>query len=181
MAALAFTVNAALVRSVEDGKKKPVYFVSKELIDVETRYTDFERIALAFRMASKKLRPYFQAHIIVVLTSYPVRAVLHKSYALGRLLKWAMKLSEFNIEYRLRSTIKGQALADFIIEMSDVQPWDLGEKLWILETDGLSRIVEEGAEMNLQSPKHSSITQAVKFAFVASNNEAEYDIMLLGL
>ena len=111
MAALAFTVNAALVRSVEDGKKKPIYFVSKELIDVETRYTDFERIALAFKMASKKLRPYFQAHIIVIPTSYPVRVVLHKSYALGRLLKWAMKLSEFNIEYRLRSTIKGQALA----------------------------------------------------------------------
>ena len=77
------------------------------LIDVETRYINFERVALALRMASKKLRLYFQAHTIVVLSSYPIRAVLHKSDASGWLLKRIMELSEFDIEYPLRSVKKG--------------------------------------------------------------------------
>ena len=79
----ATTVSVALVRSDEDGKQRSVYFVSKMLTDVETRYTNFERIALALSMAAKKLRPYFQAHIIIVLTNYPIIAIIHKSDALG--------------------------------------------------------------------------------------------------
>ena len=129
-------VSAALVRGNEDGKKKPIYFVSKMLTNEETRYTDFERISLTLRMAAKKLSLYLQAHTIVVLTSYLIRAILHEPNASCRLLKWVVELSEFDIEYRSRSSIKGQILADFIVEMLDVQPRDMGETLWILETDG---------------------------------------------
>ena len=117
-------MSRALVRSDKDDKKKLVYIVSKMLTDVITRYTDFKRIVLALIMASKKLRPYFLAHTIVVLTSYPIRAVLHKPYASRRLLKWVVELSGFDIEYRPRSAIKGQVLADFIVELLDVQPRD---------------------------------------------------------
>ena len=80
-------MNAALVRSGEDGKQKPVYLVSKLLSEAETRYTDFERIALALKTVAKKLCPYFQARTIVVLTNYPIRVVLHNQNALGLLLK----------------------------------------------------------------------------------------------
>ena len=55
----ALTLSATLVRLDEDGKQKLVYFVIKVLTAAETRYTDFERIALALIMASKKLRMYF--------------------------------------------------------------------------------------------------------------------------
>ena len=108
-------MSTTLVRSDEDGKQKPIYFVSKVLTNVETRYTDFERI-----VESKKLFSYFQAHTIVVLIGYLIRAVLHKPDASRRLLKWTMELSEFDIEYHSRSAIKGQALIDFIVEMSDL-------------------------------------------------------------
>ena len=107
LAASTITTSAALVRSDGDGKQKPVYFVRKMLTDAETRYIDFERITLALRMAAKKLRPYFQAHTIIVLTSYPIRAIHNKPDASGRLLKWAVELSEFDIEYHQRSSIKG--------------------------------------------------------------------------
>ena len=76
-------VCVALVRSNREDKQKPVYFVTKMLTDTETRYTNFERIALALRMAVMKLRPYFQVHTIVILTSYPIRVVLHKPDASG--------------------------------------------------------------------------------------------------
>ena len=97
LAASAITVSVALVRLDGDDKQMLVYFVSKMLTGVETRHTDFERIALALRMAAKKQHPYFQAHTIIVLTNYPIRAILHKLDASGRLLKWVVELSEFDI------------------------------------------------------------------------------------
>ena len=112
--------------------------MSKILSDAETRYSDFEQIALALRMASKKLRPYFQAHTIVVLSSYPIKAVLHKLDASGRLLKWVVELSEFDNEYYPRLAIKGQVLIDFIDELSDVHSRAKGNMLWVLEIDDLS-------------------------------------------
>ncbi|XP_077232549.1 uncharacterized protein LOC143869875 [Tasmannia lanceolata] len=67
-------------------------------------------------MAAKKLRLYFQAHTINVLTDQPLRQILHKPNTSGRLGKWAVELSEFDILYLLRPTIKAQVLADFVAE-----------------------------------------------------------------
>ena len=90
-------MSATLVKTDEDGGQKPVYFVSKMLTHVESHYTNFERIALALRVATKKQCPYFQAHTINVLSSYLIRAILHMPDSLGRLLKWAIELCEFDI------------------------------------------------------------------------------------
>ena len=83
MTALVTVVTTTLIRSDKDYKQKPVYFVSKMLMDVETRYTNFECITLALKMAEKKIRPYFQTHTIIVLTRYSIRAILHKPNASG--------------------------------------------------------------------------------------------------
>ena len=72
-----------------------------------------EKLALAFMVASRKRRPYFHAHPIEVLTNYPLCQLLQKLEASGRLLKWAIKLGQFEVNFRPRTTIKGQALADF--------------------------------------------------------------------
>ena len=51
---------------------------------------------------AKKLKPYFEEHAIVVLMEWPMHVVLHKSKLFGRLVKWAIELGEFEIEYRLQ-------------------------------------------------------------------------------
>ena len=61
--------------------------MSKRLLDAETKYPEFEKLALALMVASRKLRPYFYAHLIEVLTNYPLSQVLQKPEALGRFLK----------------------------------------------------------------------------------------------
>ena len=61
-------------------------------MDAETKYPELEKLALALVVASRKLRPYFHAHSIMVLTNYPLRQVLQKPEALGKLLKWAIEL-----------------------------------------------------------------------------------------
>ena len=71
-------VSAALFKMNEDGKQRPVFFVSKSLADAETSYSHLEQATLALRIAAKKLCPYFQAHPIVVLTNLPLRSTIHK-------------------------------------------------------------------------------------------------------
>ena len=59
-----------------------------------------EEFALALRMALRKLRPYFQAYKIEVLTDQPLRNIIYSPKASGRLVKWAIELGEFDIKYK---------------------------------------------------------------------------------
>ena len=65
-------VNAALVRE-EDGVQKPVYFMSRALQGLEERYPPMKKLAFALVTAARKLKPYFQAHTVIVLTNKPLR------------------------------------------------------------------------------------------------------------
>jgi hypothetical protein len=78
------TISAALIRE-DGGVQKPIYFNSKALHRAEERYPQIKKLAFALVMASRKLRPYFQAHTIQVLTEYPLRKVMQKLDLLGRL------------------------------------------------------------------------------------------------
>ena len=117
MAVTEYAISGALVKE-EEKVQWPVNYISKRLIDVETRYPEMEKLALAFVIASMKLRPYFHSHAIRVLTNYPLRQVLQKLNASGHLLEWAIELSQFEIKFQPRPAIKGQALVDFIAEFS---------------------------------------------------------------
>ena len=77
------------------------------MTDVETRYSKIEQTALALRSAAQKLRPYFQSHPVVILTNQPLHSILHKPDLSGRMLQWAIELSEYGIEYRPRLSMKG--------------------------------------------------------------------------
>ena len=116
--------SAALFKECEDAKLRLVFFVSKSLTDAKTRYTHLERVALALRIAARKLRLYFQAHPVVVLIDLPLRGMIHKPYLSGRMARWAMELSEDGIQYKPRLSKKGQVLADFLAEIrqSDTCP-----------------------------------------------------------
>ena len=110
-------VIAALFKENNDIRQKPVFFISKSLADAETRYSHLEQATLALRIAAKKLRPYFQAHPIVVLTDLPLRSTLHKPDFSRRMAHWAIELSKYSIQYKPRLSKKGQILVDFIAEI----------------------------------------------------------------
>ena len=77
-----YAVSGELIRE-EEKVQWPVYYISKRLIDSETRYSEMEKLALALVIASQKVRPYFHSHTIRVITNYPLRQVLQKPDALG--------------------------------------------------------------------------------------------------
>ena len=109
-------VRGVLIRE-ERSEQKPIFYVSKTLLDAETRYPMMEKLALAVVMSARKLRPYFQSHTVIVLTSFPLRTILHSPSQSGRLAKLAIELSEYDIEYRAKSCAKSQVLADFLVEL----------------------------------------------------------------
>ena len=81
-----------------------------------------EKLVLALVTIARRLRPYIQAHTIEIPTEHLMKQILHKPETSGRLVKWAIELSEFNVRYKQRTTIKGQVLADFIMEFTSVEP-----------------------------------------------------------
>ncbi|XP_070025476.1 uncharacterized protein [Nicotiana sylvestris] len=131
--------------------------------DTETWYPQLEKLALTLIVASRKLRPYFQCHHIAVVTAYPLCNILHKHELSGRLAKWAIELSEYDIAYQPRTAIKSHVLADFVADFSQ------GMKL---EGAGLGII--------LVPPTGETIRQATKCHSI-TNNEAEYEAVIAGL
>ena len=79
----------ARVRTVQ----KPVYYISEVLHEAKARYLETHKLIYVILIASRKLRHYFQAHRVVVVTSYPLRAILHNSNATGNIAKWAAELA----------------------------------------------------------------------------------------
>ncbi|KAG7658044.1 Ribonuclease H domain [Arabidopsis suecica] len=138
--------------------------------------------ALAIVTAARKLRPYFQSHPIVVLTSLPLRTILHSPTQSGRLAKWAIELSEFDLEFRARTSLKSQVLADFLIELplASTEPTDQIQP-WVLQVDGASSKHGSGVGTRLTSPTGEVLEQSFRLAFNASNNKVEYESLLAGL
>ena len=109
-------MSSALVRE-EDGIQWPIYYTNKSLLDAETKYLEIEKLALALMAAARKLQPYFQAHIVIVPTKFPLKQVFHKPETSGCLAKWSIELGEFDIQFKPRTAMKGQALVEFIAEL----------------------------------------------------------------
>ncbi|RVX10802.1 Retrovirus-related Pol polyprotein from transposon 17.6 [Vitis vinifera] len=150
-----WAISAVLFRCPSPKEQKPVYYVSRALADVETRYSKMELTALALRSAVQKLRPIFQAHLVIVLTDQPLRSILHKPDLTGRMLQWAIELSEFGIEFQPRLSKKGQVMADFVLEYSrrpNQHHESSEQEWWTLRVDGASRSSGSGVGLLLQSP-----------------------------
>jgi hypothetical protein len=75
-----------------------VYFISEVLHEAKTRYLEVHKLLYAVLIAFRKLRHYFQAHRISLVTSYPLRAILRNSNATGNIAKWAAELTEFELD-----------------------------------------------------------------------------------
>jgi ribonuclease HI len=67
-------------------------------------------------IASRKLHHYFQAHKILVVTSYPLKAMLHNPNTSGNISKWATKLAEFELDFLSHHAVKSEVLVDFMAD-----------------------------------------------------------------
>ncbi|CAL9004835.1 unnamed protein product [Prunus brigantina] len=193
------TVSSSLIRE-ELGAQHPVFYTSKALLDAETRYPKMEKLIFSLVVSAIKLRPYYQAHQIIVMIEFPLRSILHSPDTSQRLMKWAIELSQYDLLYRPKTAIKSQALADFVVEFTstveeekmvtkskekadDISPADsnLPNDMWQLHVDGASNHKGAGAGVVIITPNGTLLEQAITLGFSASNNEAEYEALLARL
>ena len=145
-----------------------------------------EKLVLPLVTTARRLRPYFQAHTIEIPTEHPMKQILHKLETSGRLVKWAIELSEFNIRYKPRTAIKGQVLADFIMEFTSTELTKIAQlasdlPIWRLSMDGAANDQGSGAGLILTSLDGIDMEYALGFRLQASNNEAEWEAIIAGL
>ena len=122
-------------------------------------------------------------------TNCPLKLILKKPEVSGRLTKWAIELSEFDLEYLPRTAIKGQAMADFVAEFTEPSMEvakimaEQAKKVfkWQLRVDGSSNTHGSGAGIVVSTPEGDSVECALRFNFKATNNQAEYEALIAGL
>ena len=141
-----------------------------------------KKLAFALVTVARKLKPYFQAHTIIVLTDQPLKRAMSSPEAAGRMALWAIELNEFDIQYRPRTAVQGQIVTDSIAKYT--QPEGKGAKghrQWSIHTDGSSNQYAVGADMVIKTPEGDKIECMIQLDFPMTNNEAKYETLVTGL
>ena len=120
-----------------------------------------QKLLFGLLMASRKLRHYFQAHEITVVTRFPLKRILQNPEATGRIVEWALELSSFGLKFESTSTIKSRALAEFIAEWTATPDEEIQETTlpgketcrdWIMYFNGAFSLQGAGAGVLLVAP-----------------------------
>nr|XP_027101660.1 uncharacterized protein LOC113722576 [Coffea arabica] len=188
----------------ESGKREQaIYYLSKKFTAYEANYSFLERSCCALAWAAQKLRHYLLSHTTYLISrSDPLKYLLGKPMPTGRVAKWQMILSEFDIIFTTQKAIKGQAVADHLAEnplKDDYQPlhnhfpdedalfMDIAEDMndqcpeWRLFFDGGSNSFGAGIGAVLVSPEGKHYPGSPKLRFFCTNNMAEYEACIFGL
>ena len=192
-----YAISLVLIR-IDGGVQGPVYYVSKSLHEAEVRYLPLEKAILAIVLGTHKLPHYFQAHTVVVLTQLPLKAILRSADYTGRITKWGTILGAFDIKYMPCTSLKGQVLTDLVAEFTKPKVeelpsvGDMDEKLvgmisqyrlptWEVYVNGASNQKGLRVGLVLISPKKVVIEKFLRLDFSATNNETEYEALLVGM
>uniref|UniRef100_A0A2N9GU17 Integrase catalytic domain-containing protein n=1 Tax=Fagus sylvatica TaxID=28930 RepID=A0A2N9GU17_FAGSY len=175
-------IGGLVAQEDEEGTERPIYYVSRALKDAETRYSGAElkqdtrglRACLALIYASQRLRHYFLAHKIQLITkSHPIRSLLHRprsrSQAIADLLAQFPGEDSSSISHEVPGEIGEALLAD------------LADSTWTLKFDGSSTSSSSGAGIVLAREDGKTIAKSFKLDFPCSNNASEYEAYITGL
>ena len=141
-----------------------------------------EKLAFTLVTVARKLNLYFQAHTVVVLMDKSLHRAMSSLEAKGLMALWEVKLSEFNIQYRPRTAIKGQVITDLIVEFTHMKGQGAEESpQWSIHTDRSSNGQANGAGVVLHSSEGDKFKCMIRLDFPTTNNEVEYEVLIVGL
>src|SRR2546421_9977557 len=135
-------IGAMLAQADESGAETAIYYISKKLLPAELRYSLIEKTCLAVVWAIKKLQHYFKSYRVTIVSKMDPMQYLYRTPILaGKLSRWLILMSEFDIEFATRKTVKGRAVAEFLAEnpLDDTEEWDLSvldEQFMAIEREG---------------------------------------------
>jgi ribonuclease HI len=188
VAATTQVVSAVIVvERIEEGHalpvQRPIYYISEVLSETKARYPQVQKLLYAVVLAQRKLRHYFEAHLITAVSSFPLGEIIRNPDATGRIAKWSVELMGETLAYAPCKAIKSQILADFVAEWTDTQlpPPQIQAECWTLYFDGSVMKTGAGAGLLFVSPLWEHMRYTVRLHFPVSNNMAEYEALLCGL
>ncbi|XP_075633941.1 uncharacterized protein LOC142606487 [Castanea sativa] len=190
-------VSLVLIR-VDNNVQKPIYYVSKSLHEAEVHYLPLEKAILVVVHATRKLPHYFQSHMVVVLTQLPLKSVLCSADYTSKIVKWGTILGAFDVRYMSCTSVKGQVLADLVTEFAEptieesVKRMGMDEKsvgmvackehlVWKVDVDGAANQRGSGVGLVVVTPKGVTLEKSLRLGFSATNNEAEYEALVVGM
>ena len=150
----------------------PVCNISEVLSETKTRYPQIQKLLYAVVLAWRKLRHYFEAHPITVVSSFPLGEIVRNREAEGRIAKWSVELMGETLTYAPCKAIKSQVLADFIAEWTDTQlpPPQIQAECWTMYFDGSVIKTSAGTGLLFISPLGDHMRYVIRLHFPASNN-----------
>uniref|UniRef100_A0A2N9GTJ6 Reverse transcriptase/retrotransposon-derived protein RNase H-like domain-containing protein n=1 Tax=Fagus sylvatica TaxID=28930 RepID=A0A2N9GTJ6_FAGSY len=191
------SMGCMLGQQDETGKKEQaIYYLSKKFTEPETRYLLVEKTCCALAWASKKLRQYMLYYTTWLVSRMdPIKYIFEKPALTGKIARWQVLLSEFDILFVARKAIKGQAIADYLADYPSEQLELMDSEFpdedvmtvdednhgrWKLYFDGAANAVGSGIGAVLVSPKGQQTPIAVKLGFDCTNNMTEYEACIVG-
>jgi hypothetical protein len=126
-----------------------VYYINEMLSETKARYPQIQKLLYAVVLARRKLRHYFEAHPVTVVSSLPLGEIIRNLDAAVLIAKWSVELMGGMLTYASRKAIKSQILADFVAEWTDTQlsPPQIQAECWTLYFDG--SVMKTGAGVGL--------------------------------
>lgn len=187
-------IGAMLAQEGSGKVEHVVYYLSKKLLPYESNYSLVEKTCLTVIWATKKLRHYFQSYRIQTVSKHdPLRYLQQTPSLTGKLARWLLLVTEFDIDYVAKKVIKGRVVVDFLAQnpVNDEQKWELefpDEHLgaieiqtWTMYFDGAVNSKGASVGVILISPEGEMIPMAKRLEFEATNNQAEYEACIYGL
>jgi hypothetical protein len=176
------TSIASVVIQVHDDKERVVFYLSRRMLDAETRYPDIEKLCLCLFFTCSKLHHILlSAEIIVICKLDVIKHVLSAPVLKGRLGKWMFTLSEFDIRYQPAKAVKGQALADLIAERINTDIVALSIRTWAMYFEGSVCGDGCGIGILLVSPRGATYSFSTRLPTTCTNNLAEYEAVRKGM
>ncbi|XP_027771374.1 uncharacterized protein LOC114076473 [Solanum pennellii] len=182
-------------------KEQAIYYLSKKFTSYEVKYTLLERTCCALTWVAQKLRHYLLSYTTYLISRMdPLKYIFQKPMPTGRLAKWQILLTKFDIIYVTRIAMKVQALADHLAENpvdGDYEPLDTyfpdeeintieevvsnGNQAWQLYFDGATNTKGTGIGAILISPTGQHYPATARLRFFCKNNTTEYEACIMGL
>jgi len=173
-------IGSVLIQEFER-KERVIYYLSRRLVDAETRYSAIEKLCLCLYFFYTKLRHYLlSTECTVICKDDVVRYMLSMPIMSGRIGKWILALSVFDLRYELAKAVKGQIMADFVTQYCSLVG-SLEVAPWTLFFDGSTCDQEAGIGIVLISPQGKRYEFSLPIVTTSTNNQAEYQALVKGL
>nr|CAD40005.3 OSJNBb0052B05.8 [Oryza sativa Japonica Group]CAE75890.1 B1234D02.14 [Oryza sativa Japonica Group] len=175
------SIGSVLIQELE-GKERVVFYLSRRLLDAETRYSPVEKLCLCLYFSCTRLRHYLLSNeCTIICKADVVKYMLSAPILKGRVGKWIFSLTEFDLRYESPKAIKGQAIADFIVDHRDDSIGSVEIVPWTLFFDRSVCTHGCGIGLVIISPLGACFEFAYTIKPYATNNQAEYEAVLKGL